>query len=201
CCTAVMPRHIDTNNRTGEVLRSADRILLERGITGLTLRAIAAETRISLGSLTSHYDNRRRLLHLLAMRSGHAWVTGIAERIWSDGVRAFLPATDDDSAEEHDFQHTVAGTRVWLSWCELARSAPELRGTVGDVRLEERALLDRATERRLDVDDLDIALGLAHGLRAAVCAGDEPMPLAHARRLLDTHVQRALARVDQPETA
>ncbi len=181
------------------VLRSANKILLERGLGGLTLRALASEARISLGSLTSHYENRPRLLHLLAQWSGDIWVSSISERVWTDGVLAFLPLDDDSPG--HSFEATIDGTRVWLSWCELARSNPDLRGTVRDVRGEERHVLDRATDRRLDTDALEVTLAIMHGLREAVCSGDEPMQLDRARSLLAGHVETLLARADQTEAA
>jgi hypothetical protein len=95
-----------------------------------------------------------------------------------------LLPVDDDGVED---------TRVWLSWCELSRSTPGLRGTVRDIWIDERHLLDRATGRRLDRDALDVALAAAHGLREAVSAGDEPMPLDRARALLSDHLDQAVA--------
>jgi AcrR family transcriptional regulator len=186
-----MPRLIDNDHRTQSILLGANRILAEHGLGGLTLRAIAAEVRISLGSLTSHYESRSRLLHLLAQLAGRAWLDSVAGRIWADGVLAFLPGSEE----------VIADTRVWLSWCELARSAPELRGTVQDVRLDERALLSRTLEHRLDSDALDITLAAIHGLRQAICAGDESMPLDHACAVLADHVERALDERPQEETA
>ena len=82
-----------------------------------------------------------------------------------------------------------------------ARSAPDLRGTVQSVWRDERELLDRATERRLTSDALDVTLALAHGLREAVCAACDPMPVERAQALLSDHVNGALAGSDQAETA
>ena len=168
-----MPRLIDTHARTVAVLDAAEQVIAERGLAGLSLRAIAAEARISLGSLTSHYESRGRLLHLLAQVAGRAWLEGLAERTARGGVADFLPATEDD----------VQDIRVWLSWCELARSDPQLRGRVRDVRREERLLVDRCTDHRLDTDALDVAVALLDGLRIAVCSAESPMPSERAREL------------------
>jgi AcrR family transcriptional regulator len=186
-----MPHLIDVDSRTEDVRAAANRILATRGLGGLSLRAIAAEVRISLGSLTSHYDNRTRLMHLLVQLASRAWLEDIRYRMRGEGILAFLPA-DEDGVED---------TRVWLSWCELGRSDPAIRGTVYDIRLDERVLLDRATREwfdehdakgaGLDDDGLDIAHAVVQGLRQAICSLGDPMPVERAREVLVEHVRRA----------
>jgi AcrR family transcriptional regulator len=163
--------------------------MIRKGPGGLTLRAMAAEVGISLGSLTSHYENRMRLLHLLCQVAGREWLRDVEERGGRHGPVGFLPRTPED----------VVDTRVWLSWCELARSTPELTGTVRDVRLDERALLDDALRRhlaapQLDRDVLDLGLAVVHGLRVAVCAPVEAMPVERASELLTSHLDALVER-------
>jgi len=187
-----MPQLINSAGRADDIRLAANYILATRGIGGLSLRAIASTVRISLGSLTSHFESRTRLIHLMVQLSSRAWLDSISYRTRSEGVLGFLPS-DEQGAEE---------TRVWLSWCEIGRSDPAIRGTIHDIRLDERALVRRVTSTLLEDlghgreeladDDLDIAVAVIHGLRQAICASEAPMTPEDARRLLGDHVQRVV---------
>ncbi len=183
-----MPRLTHPVSAVEALLRASYRILLDRGIESLTLRGLAADAGMGPPSVVQRFDNRHRLVHLLAQLAGGAWLAELAERIRGEGVLAFLPGSEDSL--EH--------TRVWLSWCELARSC-SVKGTVANVWAEERDLLAQAVAddpapvclRGSDpgeVDALDRLLALIHGLREATCASDAPMPVERARRLLEAHL-------------
>jgi AcrR family transcriptional regulator len=179
-----MPRLIDTDHRTEDLVFGVDRLLTRSGILGLTMRAIAAETGISTGSLLHHFESRQRILAVAANRTGRQ----LLYRIESDapwiGVQALLP----------DDQEGRLFTRAWLAWCELWRSEPWLKQAVGDIRARELDLLARLHEHRLSRPDLDTFAALVDGLRGAVCAPQQPMPIAGARELLSVASATALER-------
>jgi AcrR family transcriptional regulator len=107
-----MPRVIDSNSRTEAMVLGVNRVLVDRGVFGLTLRAIAAESGISSGSLLHHFESRERVLRVAAHRTGLTLVRAVeSDGLW-DGVAAFLPGDDE----------MVLLTRAWLAWCELWRS-------------------------------------------------------------------------------
>ena len=159
-----MPKRTDVDGRAFGLLGVSELILEERGPRGLSLRAIAGRMRMSLGSLCDHYGSRRRLMHLMCQMASQAWVKDLRCQVVDRGAQGFLPADDDG----------VLAARLWASWVELSRSDPELRGTVGDMRLEERAILAEATGER-DDDVLDTWLAIADGLRYRIIAPVDPL--------------------------
>jgi AcrR family transcriptional regulator len=59
-----MPRVIDGETRTDDIIRAVGRIIFTRGIEALTLRNIAREVGISAGSLHHHDESRDRLVRV-----------------------------------------------------------------------------------------------------------------------------------------
>ena len=161
-----------------------NRVLVTRGVFGLTLRAIAEESRISSGSLLHHFGSRERVLIVAAGRTGRWLMKAIEDETWEAGVEAFLPGDDE----------MVLLTRAWLGWCELWRSEPILDHVVDEVRADELHALAAVHDLRLSRPDLDTLTALVEGLRSAVCAPRRPMPPSRARELLRTASTAALAR-------
>jgi AcrR family transcriptional regulator len=178
-----MPRLIDTSSRTEAMLQGVNRVLVTRGVFGLSLRAVAAESGISAGSLLHHYQSREHMLRVAAHRTGRRLVRAIeSDSIWI-GVEAFLPGDDD----------TLLLTRAWLGWCELWRSEPWLEPTIQELRGQELVALAELHEHRLSRPDLDTLMALVEGLRSVVCAPRRPMPRQRARDLLRAAATAALA--------
>jgi AcrR family transcriptional regulator len=179
-----MPRLIDSSSRADAMVEGVNRVLVTRGVFGLTLRSIADESRISTGSLLHHFGSRERVLIVAAGRTGRRFLEAIEAETWTVGVEAFLPGDDE----------MVLLTRAWLGWCELWRSEPVLDQVVGRVRANELHALASAHDLRLSRPDLDTLTALVEGLRSAVCAPLNPMPPRRARQLLRTASSAALAR-------
>ena len=171
-----MPRLIDTDLRTADMVTGVNRVLVAHGIPGLTLRKIAHESGISTGSLLQHFDSRERILRIAAHRTGLALVaTEESDSLWV-GLDAFLPGDDE----------TLRWTRAWLAWCELGRSETWLADTIGDLRGREREALAHVHELPPGEPGLDLLIAALDGLRVAVCAPIDAMPLDRARDLLRT---------------
>jgi AcrR family transcriptional regulator len=179
-----MPRLIDSSSRADAMVEGVNRVLVTRGVFGLTLRSIADESRISTGSLLHHFGSRERVLIVAAGRTGRRFLEAIEAETWTVGVEAFLPGDDE----------MVLLTRAWLGWCELWRSELVLDQVVGRVRANELHALASAHDLRLSRPDLDTLTALVEGLRSAVCAPLDPMPPRRARQLLRTASSAALAR-------
>ena len=176
-----MPRLLDTDSRTDTVVCAINEILARDGAAGLTMRAIGRESRISPGSLTMHYNSREHLLRVAAHRTGRARRDEIRSRSYTEQALAFLP---------RDLEETVEA-RVWLSWCDLGRSAESLSETIREARAEELGLLAQVFDYHLARPELDALYALLEGLTAAVCAALDPMPLATARAIATTSQERA----------
>ena len=57
-----MPRTVDTNERRAELAAAAARVIARAGVSGATLREVAAEAGWTTGALTHHFTNKRDLL-------------------------------------------------------------------------------------------------------------------------------------------
>jgi AcrR family transcriptional regulator len=182
-----MPSLLHTPSRTDTIVAGVARLIAGGGLAAVTTRAIAAETGISTASLAHHLTNRERLMSVVGYRTGRAHLSEAILRRTKEGPLAFLPQTEEQ----------VVATRVWLAWCELARSEPGVALGVADIEADERALFNRGLDEPLGEDDLDTAMALVRGLRAAVCAGGDPMPVERARELLTAWLG---SRVTAPET-
>lgn len=176
-----MPRLLDTESRTDTMVRAVNEILARDGAAGLTMRAIGRECRISPASLTMHYTSREHLLRVAAHRTGRARLERIQDRTYNEAAAAFLPR----EAEE------VVDAQVWLSWCDLGRTADSLWETVRDARAWELDLLARTFDRGLERAQLHALYALLEGLTAAVCAPLDPMSLDLARAIAAAGQERA----------
>lgn len=175
-----MPRLLDTETRTTTVVTAINHLLARDGAGGVTMRAIGELSRVSPATLSSHYGNREHMLRVAAWVTGQARLTAIRDRMRRDGVLAFLPADADD----------VVTARVWLGWCELGRSHDWLGPSIAEIRDEERALLARTVDYRLERERLTEALAVVDGLQVALCAPDRPLARETAYRILARHVER-----------
>ncbi|MET8732042.1 TetR family transcriptional regulator C-terminal domain-containing protein [Streptomyces parvus] len=57
-----MPARIDLEQRRKDVIEAAFRLLTAEGITGLSLRKVAAESGLNIGSVRHYFDDHRNLL-------------------------------------------------------------------------------------------------------------------------------------------
>ena len=113
-------------------------------------------------------------MSVVAHRTGLAFLDDLLLRRHVEGMLAFLPATADDLEQ----------TRVWLAWCELARADATVSPHVSAIETDEVALFSQEFRDRPSREDVDTGIALVRGLRHAVCAGDDPMPVDRARVML-----------------
>ena len=175
-----MPQLIDTQTRAGTLAAAVNEVLVTDGIPGLSLRRIAALSRVSAGSIIHHLGGKDRLLSLSAALTARARREDVERRVWEEGVLAFLPNGDDD----------VLSARAWLAWVELGRNDPTVEPAVTRACREERALLAETLDHGLARDELDLTYAVLDGLRTRVCAPTRPMPPRRARDLLTLHLRR-----------
>ena len=175
-----MPRLIDGEGRTNEIVRGICRLILREGLEGITLRKIAREVGISAGTINHHYESRDRLMIVAVHTFMREFVTSSEQRLRVEGVRALLPSTSSD----------LGATRVWLAMAELGRSHPIIGRDVSDARARERWALSVSRTPALGVRDAHASYAAVDGLRVAVCATHDPIPLELARELLEGAIDR-----------
>ena len=89
-----MPRLIDTDLRTAEMVTGVNHVLVSHGIPGLTMRLIARESGISTGSLMHHFETRERILRIAAHRTGRALIAAAeSDSLWVGADAAFDRST------------------------------------------------------------------------------------------------------------
>lgn len=179
-CHGAMPRLIEPEGRTETLVDAINYVLARDGAAGLSLRAIARESRVSTSSMLHHFDSRDRLLNALAWVTGKARLRAIQRRAPCEGIAAFLPAPGDDE--------DLVTARAWLGWCELWRSEDILERTIAEQRDRELLLLADVLDVRVTDCDLTPLVALIDGLTLAVCAPQRPLAPARARALLEAYV-------------
>lgn len=165
---------IETESRTGTLVRAINDLLIESGPAGLTIRNISYVSGVSSSSIYSQMGSREHLLRVAAAKTGRARTDSLRCELGTDGVPAFVPRHEEEIRE----------ARAWLGWLEMWRSEPFLGRWIADSRNCERNLLARAVGHPLEAVELDFLLALVEGLRVAVCAPFEPMPPGLAREIL-----------------
>ena len=149
------------------------------GTAALTMRAIAAQTRMSPSWLTDRFSNRSRMLAIIANVFGDRWVVWIRARQTQLGVMAMLPATDEE----------IIANRVWLALIELARVERGVAWRTASVRRDERVVVADLLRCRSGDLRIDHALAVVDGLRAAMADPDRPLHPERARAILTGHLQ------------
>lgn len=175
-----MPRLLDTQSRTDDVMAAVNSLLVTDGPWGLTMRAIAKAAGLSTSSLTHHYGDREHMLRVVAHRTGKQRTGRIDYWLGFSRVGAFVPDNPEDLHLE----------RAWQQWIALARSAEWLESTVDHQRMLELRLLQTAL--RLDRDDARVSAvrALLDGICSALCDGVRPITMQEARTMLDANLPR-----------
>lgn len=184
CCWDMRPRNEWT--RSADVADAINTLLLRQGLGAPSQRAIAAETRLSPGTLTYEYGCRADMLRLTGIQVGrdHAREWGDrcdqAMRSGETGLHLLLPR------DEQDLEHE----RLWGAWRELARGVPVMAPGIVLGHDGERSavwrLLDAARrgESGASEGDIDAAQAALLGCIAAMTDAHEPWPALRAAAAL-----------------
>jgi hypothetical protein len=149
----------------------AIQLIDESGMSGLTLQGLAAWLGVTPAAV-SHRTRKDQLSSVVVDRFRRRWLWWIETRLREHGVLALLPTEEGD----------VPGLRVWLAIIELSRDNEAVARCVSEVRAVELAHLARLTMS--GDDDLTRLMALIDGLRLALCAPLDPMPVERAMHLL-----------------
>jgi AcrR family transcriptional regulator len=151
-------------------------VINEQGLGGLTVRALADWMGVTPASV-SQRTSRDQLVADVVDQFCHRWLQWIDDREFEHGVISLLPTNDEE----------LPGVRVWLALLELGRADERTGRRVAAARAEERTLLLRLAGGELSADEVDRLVAVVDGLRLAVCAPVEPMPVTRAMELLEGH--------------
>lgn len=174
-----MPTGERDPNRADRIARAAIDVVSERGVEGLTHRAVAAAAQVPLGSTTYHFATRDDLLHAALNRALTSWQMDLDR--WADG----LGDSDDLAAALCEWHiratgHLRARAVVEYELYVAALRRPELRGLANEWDRALEALLtdlagDPVTGRLLAL--VASGLTLQSLTRGAPLEIDEVLPL------------------------
>jgi AcrR family transcriptional regulator len=160
------PQQARSRARLARVLEAAERVLVDEGVEALTTTRIAAEAKVSVGSLYQYLPDRGAIIEALAAgyfakleTAMDGLVRAAAEERWDDPVDVLVDAYAEIYRTEHGFR------ALWF----------------GSGLTEQTRAADREHKRRMadGVRRVLLALGLAHddcalarSCHAAILAAD-----------------------------
>lgn len=100
--------YVKASERRGQLVLAARAVLIRNGVAAMTLRAVAAEARVPLGTLYHVFPSRELLM------------TAVLEDVREE-VSAVLQATEVDAGLDHALRHGLA-----RYWEQLVVSDPQL---------------------------------------------------------------------------
>ena len=166
------------------ILQASRRILVERGLSGLTFDAIARESGQYKGSISYFFGDKETLIAMLADLVGHDAVAVARERLNAlppgrERVHEAIAVNEQVSRNDEDF---VVFLDIAAQALRVERLKERIAGLYEDYRAINRAMLDSSAEHggAPDIERLaTLSLALADGLslqHALDPAGFDPGP-------------------------
>ena len=160
------PQQARSRARLARVLETAERVLVEQGVEALTTTRVAAEARVSVGSLYQYLPDRDAIIDALA--AGYFaklesvmddFVQAAASRRWEDPVGLLVDAYAGIYRSEHGFRALWFGSGL----TERTRAAD---------REHKRRMADGIRRILLALDLAEDDEDLARACHASVLAAD-----------------------------
>ncbi|SDC51312.1 transcriptional regulator, TetR family [Paenibacillus sp. UNCCL117] len=120
-----MPKIVNHSLRREQLAEAAWRVIHRQGIEGVTVRCVAEEAGVSLGSLRHHFTTQSELLaysmrlvsERIHQRLGQLPSTGDPRADFERMLGELVPLDDDTRSE----------CEIWLGFIQKASTSPELR--------------------------------------------------------------------------
>lgn len=159
-----MPRLIDHGTRRAEIAAAAWRVILREGVTGASVRTVAAEAGLSSGSLRHVFTTQSELLvHAFQLVVERATERIVALPPQPTALQAAEAVAHELLPLDHERR---AEMEVYLALLAAAGSEPDLRATRDDalrqVRDACRWIVRLLSEESTLRDDQDLELATAH---------------------------------------
>ncbi len=186
-CTLPM-RPFSELSRTSDVLDAINALVVEGGLRGPSQRQIAAVVRISPGTLMHEYGNRSEMLRRACVQAARDHVRTWNQR-WSERWHLAAPERRGPALLLPDHEQDLSHERQWGAWRELARGDLAMLPGLGVALEGERRAVEWARQQLgRDHDDLgtDAALALVTGVITRMVDTQDPWPLEHASRVLES---------------
>lgn len=192
-----MPRKVDAAARRQDVVDALFRVAVRDGLARVSLRGVADEARLNIGSLRHYFDSQLELMRF-AMR---AMLDGVAAR-----VRARLDRLPAAAPRPERVDHAVAllgellpvddarrsEVTVFLDFLALARTRPELSDLAAEAATGTRGAAHRVlayvTGAAPDPIEVERLTSLLDGLGVNAVLHPDLVPPSTAESVLRTHL-------------
>jgi AcrR family transcriptional regulator len=192
-----VPKKVDAEARRREVVEALFRVAVREGLARASLRTVADEARLNIGSLRHYFDSQPELMRF-AMR---AMLDRVAAR-----VQARLDRLDPAKPRDERVRDAVAllaellpldETRrdevtVFVDFAALSRTNPDLRDLAAEAaagtRGAARAVLAHVTGTEPSTTETERLTSLVDGLGLNAVLHPDLVSPAEAERVLTTHL-------------
>ena len=161
-------------------------LLAEGGFPAVTLRALADRIGVTPSGVLRWFGSTDLMWQAIAARYGDRWIalmwdptrfyrrSPLRPASCAHEVHGLLPGTDEE----------VIWTRVWLALVEIGRHSHRVGAVIDGIEAEERGHIERLIGRGGDPLEADAIAALVRGLRHAICAPENSMPVRRAHAVL-----------------
>ncbi|MGY6651408.1 TetR/AcrR family transcriptional regulator [Amycolatopsis sp. TRM77291] len=215
-----MPRTVDHAERRAQIAEALVRVAAREGLHAVTMRAVAAESGVSLRLIQYYFDTKEQLLlgalRQLEQQSRTRWAARLAELPDPvpprDFIEAFL-AEALPSDEESRVFHLVGASYAVLAMTDSQLSAEPFASSVDDLHQQLANALRRAQAGGQLAPGVDVSLEaarlvtLSHGLGTSVLIGQQDVDGAtavlryHVDTLFSAHNGESVATLSHSTTA
>jgi len=191
-----VPKLIDHDQRREEIAEATWRVILAEGISGVSIRTVAAEAKLSTGSLRHVFPSKAELLvHAMQLVDRRAWER-IQRHLDEPDPRTLVIAVIKellplDSGRRAEMQVNIALIAEAPGSEAITRVRDETYEAIRDAcrrmiaRLREAGLAPRDR----DIETLTTALhGLIDGLAMHLLTNPDPVFVRQALRAIELHI-------------
>ena len=178
----------DSNDRGEMAADTAIRIIAEAGCSAVTLRSMGEAIGVTPPGVRQWFGDTEGMWVRIVACCGRRWLGWILDwRRTAQVMRSVTVGVPADVGRAVALlpldEEERAWTRVWLSLVERSRGQNALAEVVAAVEQEELAV-SRQLVDGLSEGQAEALVAQARGLRHALCAGADPMPIGRAHELL-----------------
>ncbi|MBV2364679.1 TetR/AcrR family transcriptional regulator [Streptomonospora nanhaiensis] len=196
-----MPARIDPQERRQEVIRAAFRLVVAEGIEGVSLRKVADESGLNVGSVRHYFDGHHDLLTAAAEEAGARMgrrlashpaegLRGLTGEAALDALQALVEAVMPVDEPRRDEAIVV------VELIMASRTMPVFRATSERMAVDLAAVLREALDF-LDVPDVDLAAAqlaaVIGGLTLDTVTPHGALSVERMRAVLRAHLRMLLA--------
>lgn len=197
--TVAKRRRLEREQRRAEILEAAQRVFTEHGLARATMGQVAAEARLSKGTLYLYFHSKDELFMGLAaevLDAAREVMAPIAEDEGRSGLVAFRDMASEYTKVALSKPHTIRNALIWFASGDLVDTETEgfrtYRQKIGATQSLIFAVLSRGQADGSVREDLDLGTTLAQIWPSLISAVVMRFNIDEVERRLEQQVDRDL---------